>query len=149
MINRSAHWNRDQGCQTTHVHYGRQQPERNGAACVRHYLRNGQARSGHPGSNRRQHRSRHYARRSRASSGCSTARNPKDRHCFLLAPQIRYPDCYGIDMSKLGDFVAFRAAVELLKNAPGIAVTGIALMYAKNYAKTTNCTPRMSCARRI
>ncbi|MCW3080682.1 MAG: amidophosphoribosyltransferase [Segetibacter sp.] len=31
------------------------------------------------------------------------------------APQIRYPDCYGIDMSKLGDFIAFRAAVELLK----------------------------------
>ncbi|WP_018617417.1 amidophosphoribosyltransferase [Segetibacter koreensis] len=30
------------------------------------------------------------------------------------APQIRYPDCYGIDMSKLGDFIAFRAAVELL-----------------------------------
>lgn len=31
------------------------------------------------------------------------------------APQIRYPDCYGIDMAKLGDFIAFRAAVELLK----------------------------------
>ena len=31
------------------------------------------------------------------------------------APQIRYPDCYGIDMSKLGDFIAFRAAMELLK----------------------------------
>src|SRR3569833_3321533 len=31
------------------------------------------------------------------------------------SPQIRYPDCYGIDMSKLGDFVAFNAAVELLK----------------------------------
>ena len=31
------------------------------------------------------------------------------------APQIRYPDCYGIDMSKMGDFIAFRAAVELLK----------------------------------
>lgn len=31
------------------------------------------------------------------------------------APQIRYPDCYGIDMSKLGDFIAFRAAVELHK----------------------------------
>src|SRR5580698_2351153 len=31
------------------------------------------------------------------------------------APQIRYPDCYGIDMSKMGDFVAFRAAVELMK----------------------------------
>jgi amidophosphoribosyltransferase len=32
------------------------------------------------------------------------------------APQIRYPDCYGIDMSKLGDFIAFRAAIELLKD---------------------------------
>jgi amidophosphoribosyltransferase len=31
------------------------------------------------------------------------------------SPQIRYPDCYGIDMSRLGDFIAFRAAVELLK----------------------------------
>lgn len=30
------------------------------------------------------------------------------------APQIRYPDCYGIDMSKMGDFVAFKAAIELL-----------------------------------
>jgi amidophosphoribosyltransferase len=32
------------------------------------------------------------------------------------APQIRYPDCYGIDMTKISDFVAFRAAVELLKS---------------------------------
>ena len=31
------------------------------------------------------------------------------------APQIRYPDCYGIDMAKLGDFIAFNAAIELLK----------------------------------
>lgn len=31
------------------------------------------------------------------------------------APQIRYPDCYGIDMSKLGDFIAFRAAIALWK----------------------------------
>ncbi|MBI4648447.1 MAG: amidophosphoribosyltransferase, partial [Bacteroidia bacterium] len=31
------------------------------------------------------------------------------------APQIRYPDCYGIDMAKLGDFAAFQAAYELLK----------------------------------
>ena len=31
------------------------------------------------------------------------------------APQIRYPDCYGIDMSKMGDFVAFKALVEILK----------------------------------
>ncbi|MES2849464.1 MAG: amidophosphoribosyltransferase [Bacteroidota bacterium] len=33
------------------------------------------------------------------------------------APQIRYPDCYGIDMSKMGDFVAFRAAIELLNES--------------------------------
>jgi amidophosphoribosyltransferase len=31
------------------------------------------------------------------------------------APQIRYPDCYGIDMAKLEGLVAFRAALELLK----------------------------------
>ena len=31
------------------------------------------------------------------------------------APQIRYPDCYGIDMSKMGDFIAFRALMKLLK----------------------------------
>lgn len=30
------------------------------------------------------------------------------------APQIRYPDCYGIDMSRMGEFVAFRAAIDLL-----------------------------------
>jgi len=31
------------------------------------------------------------------------------------SPQIRYPDCYGIDMARLGDFIAFQAAIELLK----------------------------------
>ena len=31
------------------------------------------------------------------------------------APQIRYPDCYGIDMARLGDFVAFNAAISLLR----------------------------------
>jgi amidophosphoribosyltransferase len=41
--------------------------------------------------------------------------NPKKIIVVSSAPQIRYPDCYGIDMSKLGDFIAFRAAIELLK----------------------------------
>jgi amidophosphoribosyltransferase len=40
---------------------------------------------------------------------------PKRIIIVSSAPQIRYPDCYGIDMSKMGDFVAFNAAVALLK----------------------------------
>ena len=31
------------------------------------------------------------------------------------APQIRYPDCYGIDMAKMTDLIAFRAAIDLVK----------------------------------
>jgi amidophosphoribosyltransferase len=41
---------------------------------------------------------------------------PKRIIVVSSAPQIRYPDCYGIDMSKLGDFVAFNAAIELMKD---------------------------------
>src|SRR5687768_2891335 len=40
---------------------------------------------------------------------------PKRIIVLSSAPQIRYPDCYGIDMSKMGDFVAFKALVDLLK----------------------------------
>ncbi len=40
---------------------------------------------------------------------------PKSIIILSSAPQIRYPDCYGIDMSKMGDFVAFQAVVKLLK----------------------------------
>tara|TARA_B100000809_G_scaffold107339_1_gene105807 strand:- start:5203 stop:7098 length:1896 start_codon:yes stop_codon:yes gene_type:complete len=42
--------------------------------------------------------------------------NPKKIVVVSSAPQIRYPDCYGIDMAKIGDFIAFRAALELLKD---------------------------------
>lgn len=42
---------------------------------------------------------------------------PKKIIVVSSAPQIRYPDCYGIDMSKLGDFIAFRAATELWKES--------------------------------
>ena len=41
--------------------------------------------------------------------------NPKRIIILSTAPQIRYPDCYGIDMSELGKFVAFEAAVALIK----------------------------------
>ncbi|MAZ93179.1 MAG: amidophosphoribosyltransferase [Bacteroidales bacterium] len=42
--------------------------------------------------------------------------HPKKIIIASSAPQIRYPDCYGIDMAKLSDFVAFNAAIELLKD---------------------------------
>ena len=41
--------------------------------------------------------------------------HPKKIVIVSSAPQIRYPDCYGIDMSKMGQFVAFDAAIQLLK----------------------------------
>ena len=40
---------------------------------------------------------------------------PKKIVVVSSAPQIRYPDCYGIDMAILGDFIAFQAAISLLK----------------------------------
>ena len=40
---------------------------------------------------------------------------PKRIVIVSSSPQIRYPDCYGIDMAKLSDFIAFRAAIELLR----------------------------------
>jgi len=41
---------------------------------------------------------------------------PKRIVIVSSAPQIRYPDCYGIDMAKMGDFIAFAATIELLKD---------------------------------
>lgn len=41
---------------------------------------------------------------------------PKKIIIISSAPQIRYPDCYGIDMSRMNEFVAFRALIELLKD---------------------------------
>lgn len=42
---------------------------------------------------------------------------PKKIIVVSSAPQIRFPDCYGIDMSRMGEFVAFEAAISLLKDA--------------------------------
>ena len=41
---------------------------------------------------------------------------PKKIVVVSSSPQVRYPDYYGIDMSRMGDFIAFRAAIELLKD---------------------------------
>ncbi len=43
--------------------------------------------------------------------------DPKKIVVVSSAPQVRYPDCYGIDMTKMSEFVAFVAAIELLKES--------------------------------
>lgn len=42
--------------------------------------------------------------------------HPKKIIVVSSSPQVRYPDCYGIDMSRMGEFIAFRAAMQLLKD---------------------------------
>ncbi len=41
---------------------------------------------------------------------------PKKIVVVSSSPQVRFPDCYGIDMSRMGEFIAFKAAIELLKD---------------------------------
>ncbi len=48
------------------------------------------------------------------------------------SPQVRYPDCYGIDMSRMAEFIAFKAAVELLKSS------GCGNILDETYAKALN-----------
>lgn len=48
--------------------------------------------------------------------------NPKKIIIVSSAPQIRYPDCYGVDMSVLGNFIAFEAAIELIKEKTGVNI---------------------------
>ncbi|MCC5916185.1 MAG: amidophosphoribosyltransferase [Cryomorphaceae bacterium] len=55
------------------------------------------------------------------------------------APQIRYPDCYGIDMARMGDFIAFQAAIHLLKKYGRESV--ITETYEKCKASTMNENP--------
>lgn len=71
---------------------------------------------------------------------------PKKIVVVSSAPQIRYPDCYGIDMSRMGEFVAFEAAVSLLKESGRedvildvyqkcVAAKGLPTEKAENYVK--------------
>ncbi|MEO5998563.1 MAG: amidophosphoribosyltransferase [Chitinophagaceae bacterium] len=62
---------------------------------------------------------------------------PKKVIIVSSAPQIRYPDCYGIDMSKLGDFIAFRAAMELLKETGQEALLNDLYDCCKELARTS------------
>ncbi len=62
--------------------------------------------------------------------------SPKRIIIVSSAPQIRYPDCYGIDMSKMGDFVAFKAAIELLKENGQIGLLDDLLKKCKELEST-------------
>ncbi|GAA4317462.1 amidophosphoribosyltransferase [Compostibacter hankyongensis] len=61
---------------------------------------------------------------------------PKRIIIVSSAPQIRYPDCYGIDMSRMNDFVAFRAAIALLKERGKLYILNEAYGLCKELART-------------
>ncbi len=65
--------------------------------------------------------------------------SPKKIIVVSSAPQIRYPDCYGIDMAKLDDFIAFRAALALHKDNGTMAIVDV--IYA-NCLKQINSNPK-------
>ena len=64
--------------------------------------------------------------------------SPKKIVVVSSAPQIRYPDCYGIDMAKLEDFIAFRAAVELHKEQDTLSI--LEKIYNKCVAQAEKAT---------
>ena len=61
--------------------------------------------------------------------------SPKKIIVDSSAPQIRYPDCYGIDMSKMGDFIAFRAAIDLIYETKQESLLGELLSQCKELEK--------------
>jgi amidophosphoribosyltransferase len=61
--------------------------------------------------------------------------DPKKIVVVSSSPQIRYPDCYGIDMAKLGDFIAFKAAIQLLKKSGKESVINEIYLRAKDEIK--------------
>ena len=61
--------------------------------------------------------------------------SPKKIIVVSSAPQIRYPDCYGIDMSKMGDFIAFRAAIDLIYETKQESLLGELLSQCKELEK--------------
>ncbi|MDE6422283.1 MAG: amidophosphoribosyltransferase, partial [Muribaculaceae bacterium] len=59
--------------------------------------------------------------------------HPKKIVVVSSSPQVRYPDCYGIDMSRLGEFIAFKAAMTLLRER------GLGYIIDTVYDKCKNC----------
>ncbi len=64
--------------------------------------------------------------------------HPKKIIIVSSAPQIRYPDCYGIDMARIGDFIAFKAALELLKETNQYHIVDEVYQNCKSQLKEEN-----------
>jgi len=64
--------------------------------------------------------------------------NPKKIVVVSSAPQIRYPDCYGIDMARLDNFIAFKAAVALLKDTNQLSIIEDVYKKCKNNLNQNN-----------
>jgi amidophosphoribosyltransferase len=74
--------------------------------------------------------------------------NPRQIVVASTAPQIRYPDCYGIDMSEIGKFIAFEAAISLLKERGQGAVIEEVYRDCRAYVDTSS-TELVNHVRRI
>ena len=73
--------------------------------------------------------------------------HPKKIIIVSSSPQVRFPDCYGIDMSRMGEFIAFKAAIELL-NDRGMQHI-IEDVYNKSTAKFPQRTDNQLCKRNL
>ena len=71
--------------------------------------------------------------------------NPKKIVVVSSAPQIRYPDCYGIDMARIEAFIAFKAAIELLKDTNQYAIVDEVYQKSKRTAIVSRCRHRQFC----
>ena len=97
-----------------HLHHRRGEPQRPRGPRVRHHVWQRKAARGQPGHYRRQYRARHDA--AREHHPYPDRLHPRKIVIVSSSPQVRYPDYYGIDMANMDEFIAFRAAIELLKD---------------------------------
>ncbi len=74
---------------------------------------------------------------------------PKEIVVVSSSPQIRYPDCYGIDMTRLGDFIAFRAAIELLHETGMSSVINQVYKKAKSFLENSQDVPSVNYVKEI
>jgi amidophosphoribosyltransferase len=106
---------RPQGHQDADLHLPGKRPRPDGLPRLRHHLRRGR----NPATSWSRSMTRSSAAPPSSKSILKILARTKPAKIVVCstAPQIRYPDCYGIDMSELGKFIAFQAAVALHRRA--------------------------------